>query len=72
MKASYSGTYTEQVMYRIGYLTSKERQDAGKYGNKCSNCGSLISAPAGFKRVRCSDHDLATTINATCNKWREK
>lgn len=68
MKANQFGTYTEQVKFRYGYKTSKERQAAGIYGTKCNNCHHLDHIPCS-KHVRCNKLDTTTTINATCNLW---
>ncbi|MDE3023270.1 MAG: hypothetical protein KGI54_15725 [Pseudomonadota bacterium] len=38
MKANWCGTITEQKMFKVGYLTSKERQAAGLFGKKCNTC----------------------------------
>lgn len=71
MKANRCGTWSEQVMFRQGYLTSKERQAAGQYGQKCSNCSSCKPA-LGTSSARCNVGKFAVTINATCNLWSEK
>ncbi len=68
MKADRCGTWTEQLMFRQGYLTSKERQAAGRFGEKCDNCELLIRAPLN-QSSRCALGKFIVTINATCDKW---
>lgn len=67
MKANQYGTLTEQRMFRQGYLTSKERQAANLYGQKCLNC-KRIEYPAG-RSPKCGSGDFHVTINATCIQW---
>ena len=71
MKACFCGTFTEQTMFRQGYLTSKERQAKRLFGKKCMNCAHLQSR-CGIKSVRCGKGDFACTINATCKQWEQK
>ncbi|MDE3023143.1 MAG: hypothetical protein KGI54_15055 [Pseudomonadota bacterium] len=68
MKANWCGSLTEQKMFKVGYMTSKERQAARIFGQKCSNCKHMKYVP-GTKRVRCMKHNFAITINATCREW---
>ena len=70
MKADRCGTLTEQKMFKVGYLTSKERQAAGLFGKKCNTCRHMEFFCCS-KRVRCSKHGFTTTINATCKEWEE-
>lgn len=70
MKADRFGTWTQQVMFRQGYLTSKQRQAAGIYGQKCINCAAMIPA-IGSKNPSCSLGRFVTTPNATCDQWKE-
>lgn len=71
MKADQFGTWTEQVMFRQGFLTSKERQAKGLYGRKCNSCKHIEHGIA-TKAVRCSLGDFRTTINAACAKYQLK
>lgn len=68
MKADRCGTYTQQIMFRQGYLTSKQRQEAGRFGQKCSNCSGMIQYVDSLK-PRCYLGQFIVTPNATCDKW---
>lgn len=71
MKANQHGTWTEQFMYKQGYLTSKQRQDAGRYGKKCEGCASISYATTGNK-PRCKLGNFQVTSNATCDKFNQR
>lgn len=72
MKADQFGTFTEQQMYKMGYLTSKERQDKHIYGKKCSNCALMADNIGVAKSYRCTMAGFATRPNATCNMHSPK
>ena len=74
MKADQFGTFTQQQMYKMGYLTSKERQDKRIYGNKCSNCALMAQSLTKSLSTshRCTMAGFATTPNATCNLHSQK
>lgn len=67
MKADRCGTWTEQVMFRQGYITSKQRQEAGIYDKKCGNCAAMVSAVN-----ICSLGRFANKPHDSCDKWEEK
>ena len=71
MKANQCGTWTEQVMYKQGYLTSNQKQAAGIYGNGCEGCASISYATASPK-PRCKLGNFMVTSNATCDKFNQK
>lgn len=71
MKADRFGTYTEQIMFRQGYLTSKQRKEAGRLGLTCSNCAGMVQA-SSLDRPRCYLGQFIVTPNATCDQWKTK
>ena len=72
MKADWCGTWTQQVMYRQGYLTPKElKETMKKFGIDdhvtCTSCGH-------FKLLdqsrRCTLGDFATQEKSYCKQWK--
>lgn len=64
MKASFSGTMTEQKLCRMGYKTAKERP-------QCWNCNHALGKAQenGSMNLRCTKADTTTTRSAVCNEW---
>ncbi len=64
MKAGQFGTWTEQLLFRMGYKTAKERP-------QCWTCHHAIGKcqENGSVNLRCTKADTTTTRSAVCNEW---
>lgn len=71
MKANQFGTHSEQVLFRMGYKTSKERPQCGN----CKQGETTFNNPGSSyetARYRCKKADCGVTQTAICNDWEKK
>lgn len=74
MKANQFGTASEQVMFRMGYLTAKQRP----IQPQCSTCKYNYSyflyegGPYESERFRCERGDFSVAKTSICNDWEAK
>lgn len=71
MKANQFGTATEQQLFRIGYMTAKQRPQCGN----CKHIDTVFINPDAInesERNRCKKGSFATSKTAICNEWEEK
>ncbi len=67
MQANPYGTWTEQKLYKAGFLTASERKQQG-IKDTCGSCGSLDQKHG----AHCKKHDFKTRTGAVCKEFKER
>ena len=71
MKASYTGTLSEQIRFQRGWRTATQRKAEGWPADQvCSNC--LHGWEKTPRNWRCCDAVIATAAKATCRQWEAR
>lgn len=67
MKADSCGTWTQQKLYKAGFLTASERKQQG-IKDTCGSCRSLDQKHG----AHCKKHDFKTRTGAVCKEFKER